>query len=108
MFYDGIGNEIGAEMALIEANKLNVSAAAALNKTTVDQESGTATSHDGDTTELPPDGAADDQTVAADGETTDSKPPDGATKGIYEYSSVIMLRHNEMRCCLRCFKLAVY
>ena len=28
LFYDGIGNEIGTEMAMIEANKLNVAAAA--------------------------------------------------------------------------------
>ncbi|XP_064621218.1 cilia- and flagella-associated protein 70-like isoform X2 [Lineus longissimus] len=32
LFYDGIGNDIGAEMAFLEANKLNVAAAAALAK----------------------------------------------------------------------------
>ena len=38
MFYDGIGNEIGAEMALAEANRLNVHAAAELAKTVREEE----------------------------------------------------------------------
>jgi hypothetical protein len=77
MFYDGIGNEIGAEMALIEANKLNVAAAAAITKSTQEQES--LASQEGDMAVCPIDGVGDDQ--AGDAETTDSKPPDGTTKG---------------------------
>ena len=38
MFYDGIGNEIGAEMAMIEANKLNVSEAKAVRDEQREQE----------------------------------------------------------------------
>ena len=38
LFYDGIGNEIGVEMALAEANKLSYAAAAAAVKAIKDEE----------------------------------------------------------------------
>ena len=39
LFYDGIGNEIGGEMALLEANKLNKAAAIAAAKAAREEES---------------------------------------------------------------------
>ena len=38
LFYDGIGNEIGAEMALMEANKLNVAEAAEAQRLALEEE----------------------------------------------------------------------
>lgn len=38
LFYDGIGNEIGVEMAIGEANRLNVAAAVAAVKAIKDEE----------------------------------------------------------------------
>ena len=49
LFYDGIGNEIGAEMALMEANKLNVASAAVAQRMQQQEAATQASKHDTDT-----------------------------------------------------------
>ena len=85
LFYDGIGNDIGVEMALGEANKLNYAAAAAAVKAVKDAEEARLKAQQDEQNRAQQEDAAAGGTVTSptEGEPQDTiQSPDEAAKGV--------------------------
>ena len=81
LFYDGIGNEIGVEMALGEANKLNY--AAAVKAVEDEEEARLKAEHGGQINVHQEETAAAAATSPTEGEPQDSAQSPDEAKGMY-------------------------
>jgi len=78
LFYDGVGNEVGVEMAIGEANKLNVAAAVAMVKAAKDEEEARRNK----ATEMESEQDAAAEVAAADGQVQDTAQSQDDAKGV--------------------------